>query len=666
MSINSKESIHPAINVCAIETFGFNCDEIKISSYSLYNRTDTHFECELFLQFFTDNKIVYECVWLLAAPLSIEKLEDPKPVLYTLLEFFLLRKKIQPEMIKQNKIYQEFPKEFKSIVDRFTKREIIVKSSEKTQLLSPIDASEYWWDEEIETGAFYNFDVSVIMPFYKRLEDFKKALPLNAKYFERNGIEVIIVLDCDSEETELLKYIKTYPFINWKVVSNPNEHEWRNPAKVINVGIKHASKKFIMVCSPESVFHTDAIFLLRRALQQSKVEAFALGAVCFTTYEEIDDFLEECAEWRPYGSIMVKKEWAVDVEGYMEVLNKWGFDDDNFRLRLELRGLSRLMISEAQLLHMETKKSMDARLARRKGWKQMVEEAPDEVKNPTETKVNNGNWGNDFDDVVYNWRHNRYRLEMLKTYIKSLNNVDDFYINDKLLMKKHSRVALVQSYNEAEWIDDFLKNTGSYSDGIVLIDDGSSDATYKKAKHPKLLFKIKLKREKGGFNDLRIRNAVLRFANFIDTEWFFWIDVDEKISDKYNDFNFLDTTEKDVVSYKMVHTWESENKKYNSDYPSSFDGVQEKRGIGRNIGACQHTTKKRFHMGRIPYYYAFSNTGVHESNILFLHMGFNSKERREANYKQYMELDTNKNQKSYEHLINHEPELLNVDELELE
>lgn len=59
-----------------------------------------------------------------------------------------------------------------------------------------------------------NLDVSVVIPFYKKMEAFKTVFPRNRKYFERNGIEVVLVLDCKEEKEELIDYIKTYPFVN--------------------------------------------------------------------------------------------------------------------------------------------------------------------------------------------------------------------------------------------------------------------------------------------------------------------------------------------------------------------------------------------------------------------------------------------------------------------
>jgi hypothetical protein len=47
-----------------------------------------------------------------------------------------------------------------------------------------------------------------------------KIFPRNRKYFERNGIEVVLVLDCPDEKDEVLDFIKLYPLVNWVIVWN--------------------------------------------------------------------------------------------------------------------------------------------------------------------------------------------------------------------------------------------------------------------------------------------------------------------------------------------------------------------------------------------------------------------------------------------------------------
>lgn len=68
------------------------------------------------------------------------------------------------------------------------------------------------------------------------MREFRKVFPQKHKFIERNGIEVVIVLDTPSESDELLDFISHYPSVNWRVVMNEKPHSCRNPAKPLNVG----------------------------------------------------------------------------------------------------------------------------------------------------------------------------------------------------------------------------------------------------------------------------------------------------------------------------------------------------------------------------------------------------------------------------------------------
>ena len=75
------------------------------------------------------------------------------------------------------------------------------------------------------TEPFYhNFDLSVVIPFYRKMRVFRSVFPKNRKYLERNGIEVVIVLDTPEESQELQDFISQYPFVNWRIVIDVIEH----------------------------------------------------------------------------------------------------------------------------------------------------------------------------------------------------------------------------------------------------------------------------------------------------------------------------------------------------------------------------------------------------------------------------------------------------------
>ena len=86
---------------------------------------------------------------------------------------------------------------------------------------------------DLNNDIIHNFDVSIVMSFYKRYTEFRKVLPHNAPYLQRNGIEVIIVLDDPDEKSELLMLLQNYPFINWKLIINERKHAPRNHASVL-------------------------------------------------------------------------------------------------------------------------------------------------------------------------------------------------------------------------------------------------------------------------------------------------------------------------------------------------------------------------------------------------------------------------------------------------
>ena len=72
----------------------------------------------------------------------------------------------------------------------------------------------------LETDITDFFDISIVLPFYKKLTEFKKVLPKNLKYVQRNGIELIIVLDTPNEEERLKNYLDEFPFLNASIVVN--------------------------------------------------------------------------------------------------------------------------------------------------------------------------------------------------------------------------------------------------------------------------------------------------------------------------------------------------------------------------------------------------------------------------------------------------------------
>jgi hypothetical protein len=255
--------------------------------------------------------------------------------------------------------------------------------------------------------------VSVIMPFYKRLGDFERVLPMNAPYLERRDLEVVLSLDEPSEEDGVLALIRRFPAIRWTVLVNDQHHAWRTPSRAINVAIRHAVGTYVLVVSPESAFVTDVPAIADDLLACGSGFA-AVGRVAFATYAALETAgsLHACyaatppAVWaahasfrggQPYGSLCVERERLARIGGYDEGLVLWGGDDDNMRVRLMLDGAT-LGISDAmRIVHL----AQGPRPPRpvRHGLRDL-----ERIYRPAIAMANPDGWGTTYERLARSWR----------------------------------------------------------------------------------------------------------------------------------------------------------------------------------------------------------------------------------------------------------------------
>ena len=352
----------------------------------------------------------------------------------------------------------------------------------------------------------------------------------------------------------------------------------------------------------------------------------------------------------PYGSIMVCKEDLMKIGGYDESLLLWGGDDDNIRARLEMSGLKKLFLPEVRLIHRE--KGNDGFEKRKE--KRFSIPVNDELETyfPDSLKVNQTGWGEDFDDIIYDWQQNIYAKEIAEKYVNRFETYK--FSSPTVFTKKYPSILLAQSYNEESLIVVFLENMALYFDGIIFLDDGSTDQTYELAENSKLLLKVK--KSRSGFVDIENRNSLLDLVSFFSTEWICFMDTDERFDNRFANFDkILSDKNADVILFNYVNIWNDKNT-YNADYPYSKNGIMEKLRMFRNIGHAQiYTSKARFHFDVVPY-----KQNIARSEILYLHFGMITKNLRNKKYNFYQNEDISKDQISYEHMLNENPKLLDV------
>ena len=211
--------------------------------------------------------------------------------------------------------------------------------------------------------------LSIVIPFYKRVEDFKLALRFNKKVFSNKDYEIVLCIDEPISVDSIMDIVDKNKDIDWKVIYNENDHEWRNPAPVINSGIFNSTGEYIYVTSPESLILNDADKILLEAAQITE-NCFChgkCGAIKFSDYfdnrtiehkynETVMDIIKENKVFKSdYGSILSKKTNFFKVGLYSQQYKTWGGEDTNLRFKFEALKFFRILCKEAKILHISYK-----------------------------------------------------------------------------------------------------------------------------------------------------------------------------------------------------------------------------------------------------------------------------------------------------------------------
>ena len=227
------------------------------------------------------------------------------------------------------------------------------------------------------------YDVSIILPYYKKYDEFKYALELNKSQYEMVN-EVIIIFD-EVIDIKQFSYLYKYNII-FIFYTNTVNHEWRNPAVVINYGIKKSSSTYCIIMSPETILFNDFI---KNLVENTDDNSFSLGHVIFTKKEiyeadiknELnfifdllinDDNTTSIRNKRiigpiSYGSICCKKSNFEKINYYTEKfsMNGWGGEDDDVRVKLVKAGITKKILKEARSIHLEESDYFENRLLRK-------------------------------------------------------------------------------------------------------------------------------------------------------------------------------------------------------------------------------------------------------------------------------------------------------------
>ncbi len=254
--------------------------------------------------------------------------------------------------------------------------------------------------------------LSVIVPYFRKLDELRLVLPHNAQYLGRPDVELVLVLDEPSQEAEVLALLAQFPFLQSRVLVNDQPHDWRPPSAAINVGVRHARGRFVLVMSPESVLVDDGPSRVLEVMSRHPDDVL-VGRVAWATFAESRQhrlswlFAEAYRQSALpsyhrdyYGSLAVSRRRLASVGGFKEGLTGWGGEDDNLRVRLAKAGALIMLDRQLKLLHL----SDDRTIGVNKGVARHTTEEMRALVHPQQARANPDGWGEAFSRIARDWR----------------------------------------------------------------------------------------------------------------------------------------------------------------------------------------------------------------------------------------------------------------------
>lgn len=363
--------------------------------------------------------------------------------------------------------------------------------------------------------------LSIIVPYYKKLDELRLVLPYNARFLGRPEVELILVLDEPSQEAAVLSLLDDLPLIRARVIVNDRPHDWRPPCKAINAGLRAAAGRFILVVSPESVFVTDVPGRVLTLLAQRPTDIM-IGRVAWTTMRSaraqapkplFEAAVAACGGTQfasdYYGSIAAARDSFHAIGGYDESVEEWGGDDDNVRARLSMNGAMLVLDRELKLLHLSERPVMRTRASPRNAAVRLRE-----LVNPSHVVANDENWGKDFGRVARDWRNDRVR-PVSSSGIAAANSPRGAVTTGATSRRRRAdrpNVVAAFSYRyDAHLVPDLIANLNPIADAWVAYDDRGSEALFS--------------------DEVSRRRLLLRAAADTGARWVLGIDPDERLED---------------------------------------------------------------------------------------------------------------------------------------
>lgn len=464
----------------------------------------------------------------------------------------------------------------------------------------------------------HNYNLSVILTY-----DLVKAFIHNHQFFEsyldRNGLEVIILINKMVEISGLEKLIKDNMFISWKIVTC----NATNPLVMIAVGIQNSTKKFIYLINSDL---EQSLKTLCHARQM--VKAFILDFLIGTNSQNYQ------MDQSPYS-----------ISPGILLMQRKLFRAEKYTSNITFTTFLRSIIIDLQQMGY-------------KGIFYPTNLDSEKYYNPSSKFIANKTeeiFGEAYSEIIYDWNSREYNFEQFIHYSKNFLHVE--WSSDEIFTTHFQKLLLVQCYNEANFINGFLANMDQHFDAIIFMDDCSTDNSWELFNSNKVVLKIKKLREK--FDDLGNRNVLLDFSSFLSADWLCFMDIDERIDSRFCNFDsFINNKNYKTATFSFVHMWD--NGQYKIDFPGTNAGFFKRYRMFRAISKrLQIYSDSDLHFSASPY---FDQT--YDAPILIRHLGTINAQLRIKKFNFYLLEDKSFNERSgYMPLLSEQNRLGNIEEI---
>lgn len=463
------------------------------------------------------------------------------------------------------------------------------------------------------------FDLGIILYIDKETQIFYDILKSNVDQFQQNGIELLFVISKKRVLNCVKKVMLSYPFINYKIImlysSNISNH-----FTLLELAINNTSMKYVMMIKSLGTISNGFLYRIGTMLRH------------YPNYFFLFDNNPNMNEMSKYENIAIEKRFLVEANCFFENENSDYSPYLNFFKKLGILGLKALYVLNEPLHNVPVNNNVN--------YKQIFK------------KITNYN-------TIYNWEIDRFNIDIANTYLSSF--IKHSGITKEMIKKKYNIIILAPCYNESMYIKDFIENMEKVSDGIIFLDDESTDDSYDMMHGEKVLLKVKKKRF--FFDEVKNRNILLDIASFFNTDWLVFMDIDERFDKRFCDLKLIGQNETiGSCAFSLVHLWDTPLL-YNSTFPNSNQGVVLTDRMFRSLGHLKINTNKKYHFSANPHFCDWTSA----VQILILHLGNLTQEARQAKYEFYMREDSqnNSNKYAYSYLIDNNLLLKKLSELNI-